>query len=77
MNGLLSRTPSQSAIRLALAGFLLLVVQSLLLLAVPGVASEARLLVWVITPISAAAYLLALVGFPEPPKQPCRRRRGR
>ena len=77
MNGLLSRTPSQSAIRLALGGFLLLVIQSLLLLAVPGVAPEARLLIWVITPLSFIAYLVALIGFPEPRTQSCRRRHGR
>ncbi|MDF0491117.1 hypothetical protein PX699_22620 [Sphingobium sp. H39-3-25] len=77
MNGLISAKPSQTAIRLAFGGFLLLLVQSLLLLLVPGLDGSVRLLVWVLTPIALVAFVAALVGLPDPPAEHWRRRHGR
>lgn len=77
MNGLISATPSPAAVRLAFGGFLLLLVQSLLLLLVPGLDSSIRLLVWVLTPIALAAFVAALIGLPDPPARHWRLRRGR
>lgn len=72
MNGLASPSPSQSAVRLALGGFLLLIVQSLLLLLAP--AADLRGLVRVLTLIAVGALVASLIGPPEPPKDLWRRR---
>lgn len=77
MNGLVSSRPSPAAARLAFGGFLLLLVQSLLLLLVPDLDGSVRLLVWVLTPIALAAFVAALIGLPEPPSGHWRRRHGR
>jgi hypothetical protein len=77
MNGLLSQAPSQPAVRIALGGFLLLVVQSLILLHAPDLGSNPRLLIWVLTPLAVAALLTSLIGIPEPPAAHWRRRHGR
>lgn len=77
MKGLVSSSPSQAAVRLAFGGFLLLLVQSLLLLLVPGLDGSVRLLVWVLTPIALTAFVAALIGLPDPPSEHWRRRHGR
>jgi hypothetical protein len=77
MNGLTSSTPSASAIRLAVSGFLLLLVQSGLLLMSPSLGSENDLLIWILTSLAAAAFLTALIGIPEPPRSRWRQRHGR
>lgn len=77
MNGLTSSTPSTSAIRLTVSGFLLLLVQSGLLLMSPSLSSENGLLIWILTPLAAAAFLAALIGIPEPPEAHWRPRHGR
>lgn len=66
MNGLISAHPSQSAIRLALGGFLLLLVQSLMLLAAPGLDAGARVVLWVLTPIALITLIASLIGLPDP-----------
>lgn len=77
MNGLLSNHPSPSAIRLVVAGFLLLFVQTFLLLLAPGTAASLRAMIWLVTLISGASLIAAIVGFPDPPTDHWRRRRGR
>lgn len=77
MNGLTSSTPSQSAIRLAVSGFLLLLVQSALLLMTPSLDAGAGGLIRVLTPIAFVAFVAALIGVPEPPEGHWRRRHGR
>ena len=72
MNGLASATPSQGAVRLALGGFLLLTVQSVLLLLAPG--ADLRGLARVLTFIAVGALAASLIGPPEPPKDLWRRR---
>lgn len=64
MNGLLSNRPSPGAIRLTVGGFLLLFVQTFFLLLAPGVASDLRILTWIITLVSGASLIGALCGFP-------------
>ena len=49
MNGLISSTPSQSAIRLTVSGFLLMLVQSALLLMTPSLTGDAGTLIWLLT----------------------------
>lgn len=77
MNGLLSSHPSPSAIRLAVGGFLLLFVQTFILMLAPGVAADLRAMMWIVTLVSGASLIGALVGMPEPPTDQWRRRRGR
>ena len=77
MNGLASRSPSQSAVRLALGGFLLLIVQSALLLLQPDFDGDVRGLIWVLTLIAVGALVTALIGPPEPPADHWRRRHER
>lgn len=67
MNGLLSGDPSPGAIRLALGGFLLLFVQTFLIMLSPDLASDLRMLVWLVTFLSGASLIGALVGFPDRP----------
>lgn len=77
MNGLLSDKPSPSAIRLTVGGFLLLFVQTFLLLLAPGTASDLRVMIWLVTFVSGASLIGALCGLPDPPKESWRRRRVR
>ncbi|MDR7256302.1 hypothetical protein J2X47_000463 [Sphingomonas sp. BE270] len=77
MNGLTSSAPSQSAIRLTVSSFLLLAVQSALLLMSPSLGNDAGLLIWTLTPLAVAVFVAALIGIPEPPEQYWRQRHGR
>lgn len=77
MNGLTSSTPSQSAVRLAVSGFLLMLVQSAMLLMTPSLDDAAGALIRVITPIAFGAFVAAVIGIPEPPEGHWRRRHGR
>ncbi|WP_336960893.1 hypothetical protein [Sphingobium aquiterrae] len=77
MNGLVSSTPSQSAIRLTVSGFLLLAVQSALLLMSPSFGGDAGTLIWFLTPLAFSAFVAALIGIPEPPERHWRQRHGR
>ncbi len=77
MNGLTSSTPSQSAVRLTVSGFLLMMIQSALLLMSPTLGEDAGLLIWILTPLAFAAFVTALIGVPEPPEAHWRRRHGR
>lgn len=76
MNGLVSGAPSQQAVRMVLGGFLLQVVQSMLLLLAAAPGSNQRQLIWVLTPLAVAALVLSLIGFPDPPAHHWRRRHG-
>lgn len=76
MNGLISSAPSQSAIRLTVSGFLLMLVQSTLLLMSPSLGAGAGVLIWTLTPLASCAFVAALIGIPEPPEQHWRRRHG-
>ncbi|WP_447725628.1 hypothetical protein [Sphingomonas koreensis] len=64
MNGLLSEQPSAGALRLAVGGYLLLFVQTFLLLLAPDVAGDLRMIVWLVTLVSGAALVGALCGLP-------------
>ncbi|QJU58431.1 hypothetical protein HL653_12210 [Sphingomonas sp. AP4-R1] len=77
MNGLTSSAPSQSAIRLIVSGFLLMLIQSALLLMSPSLGSENGVLIWTLTPLSICAFVAALIGVPEPPERNWRQRHGR
>lgn len=77
MNGLISSTPSQSAVRLTVSGFLLMLVQSTLLLMSPSLGGEAGVLIWTLTPLASCAFVAALIGIPEPPEGYWRQRHGR
>ena len=77
MNGLTSSTPSQAAIRLTVSGFLLMQIQSALLLMSPSLDRESGMLIWILTPIAVSAFVAALIGIPEPPEGHWRRRHGR
>jgi len=59
------------------SGFLLLLVQSGLLLMSSSLSSENGLLIWILTPLAAAAFLAALIGIPEPPEAHWRQLHGR
>ncbi|MGB3931871.1 MAG: hypothetical protein WBL20_23245 [Sphingobium sp.] len=77
MNGLTSSTPSQSAIRLTVSGFLLMLIQSALLLMSPTLGQHASMLISLLTPLASCAFLAALIGIPEPPEGLWRQRHGR
>ena len=77
MNGLPSSTPSPSAIRLTVSGFLLMLVQSTLLLMSPALDRDSGMLIWILTPLAFCAFVAALIGIPEPPEQHWRHRHGR
>lgn len=77
MNGLLSTTPSQSAIRLAISGLLLLLTQNLLLLLLPRPDQGPETLIAIMTLIAMAALVTALIGMPEPPRKHWRLRHDR
>jgi len=74
VKGLISSTPSQQSVRLALSGFLLLLVQSMLLMMGPGLESSARTLVLVLTPVATMTLILSLIGLPDPAPVHWRRR---
>ncbi|WP_070157088.1 hypothetical protein [Sphingobium phenoxybenzoativorans] len=77
MNRLTSSTPSQAAIRLTVSGFLLMQIQSALLLMSPSLDRESGMLIWILTPIAVSAFVAALIGIPEPPEGHWRQRHGR
>jgi hypothetical protein len=66
MNGLVSSRPSSSAVRLAVSGFLLLIVQSALLLLGSELGRATGNLVWFLTTLAALSFALAFIGIPEP-----------
>ena len=76
MNGLLSATPSPRAIRLALGGYLLLLVLAALVLLAPprGGPRGAAGLIGV---IACACPVIAVAGVPEAPDNRWRGRHGR
>lgn len=65
MNGLLSEHPSPGALRLAVGGYVLLIVQTFLLLLTPDLAGDLRGMVWLITLVSGASLIGALCGLPR------------
>ncbi|RJG52366.1 MULTISPECIES: hypothetical protein [Sphingomonadales] len=77
MSGLLSGKPSPSSVRLAVGGFVLMFVQTYLLMLAPGIATHLRMIVWLVTFVSGASLIGALVGLPDPPPTDWRRRNGR
>ncbi|WBQ17657.1 MULTISPECIES: hypothetical protein [Sphingobium] len=77
MNGLTSSSPSPSVIRLTVSGFLLMLVQSALLLLSPELDRASGMLIWILTPLAFSAFVAALIGIPEPPEQHWRHRHGR
>ena len=77
MSGLFSDKPSPSSVRLVVAGYVLLFVQTYLVMLVPGLAAQVGVLVRVITFVAGAAFIVALVGLPDPPTTDWRRRNGR
>lgn len=76
MNGLLSSTPSASAIRLALGGYLLLLVLAALVLLAPA-RSGPRGAAGVIGLIAWACLVTAIAGVPEAPEKRRRWHHGR
>lgn len=76
MTGLLSRQPSQSSVRVAIAACLLLLAQSAALLLLPELGKEAHLLILVMSPVAGLAFGTALIGLPEPSAQRWRQRHG-
>lgn len=76
MRGLLCDRPSPGAARLVVGGFMLLFVQTILLMLLPGIATHLRLIVWFVTLLSGASLIAALVGFSDPPPTGWSRRNG-
>lgn len=77
MRGLLSDKPSPGSVRLAVGGFVLMFVQTYLLMLAPGIATHLRMIVWLVTLLCGASFIGALVGLPDPPNTHWRRRNGR
>lgn len=77
MSGLLSDKPSPGSVRLAVGGFVLMFVQTYLLMLAPGIATHLRMIVWLMTFVSGASFIGALVGLPDPPAAHWRRSNGR
>lgn len=77
MSGLLSDKLSPASVRLAVGGFVLMYVQTYLLMLAPGIATHLRMIVWLVTFVSGASLIGALVGLPDPPPTHWRRRNGR
>lgn len=77
MTGILSATPSQSAIRLTIGGFLLMFSQNLLLLLLPTPDQGSEILIALMTLIALAALIGAMIDLPEPPQKHWRLRHGR
>ena len=77
MRGLLCDRPSPGAVRLVVGGFVLLFVQTFLLMLMPGIATHLRMIIWLVTLLSGASLIVALVGFPDPPPPGWSRHRGR
>lgn len=77
MNGLISSVPSQAAIRLTVSGFLLMQVQSAMLLMSPSLDHDSGTLIWILTPLAVSAFVAALIGFPDPPEAHWRQHHGR
>lgn len=65
MNGLLSDRPSPGALRLAVGGYVLLFVQTVLLLLEPQLAGDLRRIVWLVILVSGASLIGALCGLPR------------
>ncbi|MBT0667385.1 hypothetical protein HT136_03270 [Novosphingobium profundi] len=76
MNGLASTTPSPGAIRLTVSGFLLMLVQSTLLLLSPQLDRDSGVLIGILTPLALCAFTTALIGVPEPTASPGKQRHG-
>ncbi|MCP3732755.1 hypothetical protein M9978_20255 [Sphingomonas sp. MG17] len=66
MNGLVSPDPSPGALRLAVGGYVLLFVEFYLAMLRPDLALDLRWVVWPVTFVSAAAFMVALCGLPAP-----------
>ncbi|MBO9724169.1 hypothetical protein [Novosphingobium sp.] len=64
MNGLLSSAPSAPAIRLIVAGYLLMLLQIVLLLLAASLDAHARMLVWTLCPLGVGCFAMALAGWP-------------
>lgn len=77
MSGLLSHAPSPGSVRLAIGGYVLLFVQTYLLMLAPAVAERLGLMIWLVTLVSGASLVGALVGPPDAPSTHWRRRHGR
>lgn len=76
MNGLLSSTPAPAAIRLVLAGYLLLLVQATLVLLAPD-RTGSRAVAGLIGIIAWASLATAIAGVPDAPEKHRRWRHGR
>ncbi|MFK4873825.1 hypothetical protein [Novosphingobium sp. ZW T3_23] len=64
MKGLLSSSPSAPAIRLIVAGYLLMLLQIVLLLLAAKLDAHARMLVWTLFPLGVSCFAAALAGWP-------------
>lgn len=64
MKGLLSSSPSAPAIRLIVAGYLLMLLQIVLLLVAASLDAHARMLVWTLFPVGVSCFAAALAGWP-------------
>lgn len=64
MNGLITPDPSPGALRMAVGAYLLLFVQTMLLMLVPVLAIELRPVMWLVTFISGASFIMSLCGLP-------------
>ncbi|WP_454798442.1 hypothetical protein [Novosphingobium lindaniclasticum] len=64
MSGLLSPAPSAPAIRLVVGGYLLMLIQSALLLLTASLDAHARMLVWTLAPVGFVCLFASLIGWP-------------
>lgn len=65
MNGLASPDPSPGALRLAIGGYVLLFVELYLAMLRPDLARELRWIIWLVTFVSGASFIIALGGLPN------------
>ncbi|MCP3732187.1 hypothetical protein M9978_17330 [Sphingomonas sp. MG17] len=66
MNGLVSPEPSPAALRLAVGSYVLLFVELYLAMLRPDLALDLRWIVWLVTFVSGASFMIALCGLPRP-----------
>ncbi|MCP3731335.1 hypothetical protein M9978_12945 [Sphingomonas sp. MG17] len=69
MNGLASPEPSPAALRLVIGSYVLLFLELYLIMLHLDRALDLRWVIWPVTFVSAACFMIALVGLPSPQDQ--------
>jgi len=64
VNGLASPDPSPAALRLMIGSYVLLFIELYLVMLRPDLALDLRWIIWLVTFVSGASFLVALCGLP-------------